>query len=186
MLKDSKKFSRLKDEWKKAWKKELVDIILFGSITRGKKKPGDIDLCLIFRDKINLELTKQIQVILGEEYHLSTLTIDNFFTDTHSLTKTILLEGKSLITGKKFADNFGLVPQLSYTYDLSQEKPSKKVRFVYLLRGREKGQGIVERMGGRFMSGASFMIPLEKDAEMKEIFDGWRIKYQRKRVMLMN
>ncbi len=186
MLKNSKKFSRLKSEWKKSWKKELVDIFVFGSFARGKTKPRDIDICLVFRDKISRQILKKIETLLGENYHLSSLVVDNFFAKPHSLAKTLLLEGKSLLSGNTFADVFHLKANLLYSYNLAREKASKKVRFVYLLRGRGKLPGLVEKWKGQFISNNAFLVPINQDSEVREVLEKWRVKYQRRRLMLMD
>ena len=72
---------------------------------------------------------EEIQKLLGEKYHISILTTDNFFTNPHSLAKTILLEGISIITKKSLADNFNLNTKVIYTYDTSKELSKKKVQF---------------------------------------------------------
>ncbi len=175
----------LKSKWKKSWKDELIDILLFGSVVRGKTKPQDIDLCLVFRREVNLNLLKEIESILGEDYHLSSLVVDHFFTNPHSLAKTILLEGKSIITGKRFTDNFGLTSFSLYSYDLSSQPPSQKVKFVYLMRGRDGQEGLIRKLKGYFISNNSFVVPLEFDSQLIEVLDQWNIKYNRKKIMMM-
>lgn len=186
MSKNLKEISRLISEYKKNWKSELVDIILFGSIARGKFSPNDIDVCLVFREKVDLGIVKSVQSILGDRYHISSLTADNFFTNPHSLAKTLLFEGESLITGKKFADVFSLKSKVIYYYDLSKENASKKVRIVYLLRGRINGKGLVKELGGEFISSSAFLVPIENDANIQEVFNSWKIKYKRIPIMLIH
>lgn len=186
MLKNSNIFSKLKSKWKKEWRNKVIDIILFGSALKGKSNPNDIDICILFRQDVDLILIKEIQSIVGEHFHVSALSIDNFFTDIHSLAKTILFEGKSLITHKKISENFDLGSFVLYSYDLSKEKPTKKVRFVYIIRGRNGEEGIVKKSDGEFISNNSFMVPVEKDSEIQEIFSSWNIKYKRKKIMLMH
>lgn len=186
MWKNLNEFSKLKKEYNKNWKKQIVDILVFGSLVKGKTQPNDIDICLIFKDQINLEIIKEVQEILGDKYHISSLNTDNFFTKPHSLARTLLLEGQSILSKKKLSDNFGLFSNLLYSYDISKETPSKKVRFVYLLRGRGKEEGIVNKFKGSFISNNAFIIPIEKDNEMQEILNQWQIRYQRKKFMLMD
>lgn len=185
MLKNLKEFSKLISEYKQNWKSELADIVVFGSIVRGKSNPNDIDVCLIFRNKADLNIIKKVQAILGDNYHIISLTVDNFFTNPHSLAKTLLLEGESLITGKKFADVFSLKAKVIYYYDISKEEASKKVRFVYLLRGRVSSNGLVKELNGEFISNSAFLIPIENDAKIQEVFNSWKVKYKRIRVMLI-
>ena len=182
MLKNLRQFSKLKSELKN----KVVDILLFGSAVKGKDKPNDIDICLIFREKVDLALVKKSQQILGDEYHVSSLTVDNFFTKPHSLAKTLLLEGKSVFSKVFFSEVFGLDPKLVYSYDLSKEKPSKKVSFVHLMRGRGKNEGLVKKWKGEFISRNSFLVSIEKDNEVQEVFNKWEVKYTRKKIMLMN
>lgn len=186
MLKNSKEYLELKNKWKANWKKEIVDIVIFGSFVKNKLKPNDIDICIIFREKIEQTILKGIEAFLGEKHHVSSLVIDNFFTNPHSLSKTLLLEGKSLITGKSIADVFALTPKTLYSYDLSSEEGAKKVKFVYLLRGRNSSDGLVKEWKGEFISNSSFITPIEKDEEIMEVMNKWKIKYKRKKLLLMN
>lgn len=186
MLKKSKEFLGLKKKVLKLLSEGIVDIILFGSLVKEKIHPIDIDIAIIFRDSIKREILKKFQDALGKKYHISSLVVDQFFTKPHSLAKTLLFEGISLISGKKIADNFDLQPFTLYTYDLTREKPSKKVRFVYLLKGRANSKGIIEQFDGLYISQGSFIIPVEKDEEMLEIFKKWGIKFYRKRLLLMS
>jgi hypothetical protein len=70
-----------------------------------------------------------------------------------------------------------------YTYNLSNIRKSKAVRFVYCLKGRGSEQGIVERMNGKFLAPGCFLVPIKKDKEMQEVFKLWSIKFKR-RLML--
>ena len=66
-----------------------------------------------------------------------------------------------------------------YTYDLTKQSTSYKVRFVYLLKGRPGEKGIVEQYKGRFLAPGCFMIPVLHDKEIQEIFAKWSIPYKR-------
>ena len=64
MLKNSKKYFVLKKKWTEEWKKEVVDIFLFGSAIKGKDNPNDIDI----------SITKDMVVIKG--HRLPTEKVD--------------------------------------------------------------------------------------------------------------
>lgn len=81
---------------------------------------------------------------------------------------------------KSISKSHNLKLQAIYYYDLSKEPKSKKVRFVYLLKGRKKGEGIITRFKGSFLVPGCFTIPINKDEEMQEILEKWQIKYKRK------
>ena len=163
---------------------EVVDILLFGSAVKGKEFPKDIDICIIFRKEILDEIIKDVKDKLKEfDVHISSLTVDNFFLKPHSLTKTLLVEGKSIFTNKSFIQNFGFSSYVLYSYDLSKLKASEKVRFVYLMKGR-KEIGIVKKINGEWMTDSCFIIPIQNDSEMLIILKKWQIPFKRKEVLI--
>ena len=185
-MKSLNKISLLKSEWKRKWKEDIADIFMFGSSVRGKERPNDIDICLVFRNNVDLKIIRDAESLCGDGYHVSSLVVDNFFTRPHSLSRTMLIEGKSILSRKKFADVFGLKPMALYSYDLSAEEPTKKVKLVYILRGRKSSEGLVHDLGGSFISNSSFIMPIDKDNEIKEVLDAWKVKYKRSRILLMD
>lgn len=163
---------------------EVTDILLFGSAVKGKEFPEDIDLCIIFRKKISGKTIEEIENKLKNlNVHISSLTIDNFFSKPHSLAKTLLLEGISILNGKPFIQNFGFSSYTLYSYELSKLKPSEKVRFVYLLKGR-KEEGMVKKMNGEWIADGCFIIPVQKDSEMLIILKKWQIPFKRKEILI--
>lgn len=164
--------------------KEIADIFLFGSAVKGKEFPTDIDLCIIFRNKINEKIIADIgNRLKGFNAHISSLVADNFFRKQHSLIKTLLVEGVSILRGKPFIQSFGFLSYVLYSYDLSKLKLSEKVKFVYLLKGR-KEQGIVKKFGGEWIADSCFIVPVQRDSEILAIFKKWAVKYSRKEVLL--
>jgi len=69
--------------------------------------------------------------------------------------------------------------QSIFTYDLSHLKSSKKVLFVYLLKGRTKNDGLIKKFKGSFLVQSCFIIPQKNALEIEEIFNEWGIKYNR-------
>ncbi len=185
-MKNSNEFSILKKKWNKQWKANVVDILLFGSAVKGKSNPHDIDLCIVFRNKVDLSIVKEAEDILRDKFHVSSLVVDNFFTNIHSLAKTVLFEGKSILTDKTLTESLGLDSSLFFSYNLSKENNSKKVRFVYLLRGRGKDIGLVKRWGGEFISNNAFILPVAQDNEAQEVFNNWKVNFKRRRLLLMS
>ena len=174
----------LREKLKKIDLKEIVDIFLFGSAVKGKEFPKDIDICIIFRKNISNEIIKEIENRLkNENIHISSLTIDNFFKKSHSLIKTLLVEGISIFNGETFIQRFGFSSQILYSYNLSNLKSSEKVRFVYLLKGRNS-EGIIKKFNGEWIADSCFTIPVKKDNEMLEILKKWKINYKRKEILI--
>tara|TARA_Y100000034_G_scaffold87951_1_gene105500 strand:+ start:3370 stop:3942 length:573 start_codon:yes stop_codon:yes gene_type:complete len=169
--------------------KDIEDIFLFGSAVTGKYKPNDFDICIVFKEKVNRIILHDLNSEFENNklnVHISSLTIDNFFKKSHSLVSTILREGISLLTNKPFASNFALKSHVMYSYDLTNLKKSNKVRFVYVLKGRNKEQGVVKEFKGKFIQPGIFILPNKFDKEMLDIFKIWKVKFSRKPIMLMN
>ena len=73
-----------------------------------------------------------------------------------------------------------------YYYNLSKVNKSKKVRFVYALKGRKGEKGLVNSLGGKFLVQSCFILPVKKDQEMKEIFKLWDVPFKRKKIVLID
>ena len=76
--------------------------------------------------------------------------------------------------------------KILYSYNLTDMPSSKKVRFVYLMKGRKGEKGIIERFGGEYISQSVFTLPEPKDKELIEIMGMWGVQYTRQRIMLIN
>jgi hypothetical protein len=70
-----------------------------------------------------------------------------------------------------------------YTYNLTKQAKSKKVRFVYVLKGRGADKGLVVELKGRWLAPGCFMIPISQDEEMQEVFEHWKIPHQRRKIL---
>ena len=84
-------------------RKEVIDIILFGSVIKGKNMPNDVDLLILFNDKKNLELGYELRKKLEKDLAVSVIskTYKEFFEGSFKARDSILAEGFSL-TQKKF------------------------------------------------------------------------------------
>jgi len=71
-----------------------------------------------------------------------------------------------------------------FTYDLSKLNNVKKVRFVYLLKGRIENTGLVNELGGYFLVPGCFAIPSERSAEMEIVFKLWKVPHKKEEVLM--
>jgi hypothetical protein len=71
-----------------------------------------------------------------------------------------------------------------FTYDLSKIDNVTKVRFVYLLKGRKQGQGLVDESKGRFLVPGCFIIPTEVSSAIELIFKQWKVPYKKEEVLM--
>lgn len=164
-------------------KEKVIDVILFGSVIRGRIKPSDIDLCILVKDKEekrSLDLIDSLGRLLDEnnfKIHINILT-DNNFISGNTLAKTLLTEGFSIKNGKNFSKIFGLENKSIFVYSLKEFSSSKRVKFHYVLRGRYGNKGVLEEINGRFLGSGSIILPTTGEDCLKEVFGMWNVKYR--------
>ena len=159
----------------------IVDLVLFGSAVRGKLEPGDIDIAVILRTKIDEEL---ILKEFGTEYHVSFLNIESVFDPKKTLWGTLFQEGISLIQKTKISKVLGMSPFFIYWYNLSKLKYSDKIRFFYALKGRGKEKGMLKDVDGEAIGKGVLLIPAEKDEQIYSFFSTWHLPFHRKRILV--
>jgi predicted nucleotidyltransferase len=183
MLQKLRKY--LKEKSRELDLKNIEDIVLFGSQVKGKEFPADIDLCVIFKNKVDSEFLKELELKIKEvNVHVSSLSIDDFFKKPHSLVKTMIVEGESILTGNKISKNFGFSSYSLFSYNLSGLKASEKVRFVYLMKGRRKNNGVVKQLRGEWITDNCFILPIENEHDILMIFKKWNIEYKKKEALI--
>jgi len=180
MLEKLLKDIKLQKEIKKifAGNEGIIDIVLFGSVVRGKKYPQDIDLLLLFSRKVDDAVASELETLLkATEYKIEITTVkySDLFSESF-LPRDTIFDGISLISGKKISQGFGYKPFVIFKYSLRGFTNSQRVRFFYTLRGRY-GKGLLKEMGYRFGKD-SFLIFSEKAEEFKKFLESWKITYQ--------
>ena len=71
-----------------------------------------------------------------------------------------------------------------FTYDLSKLNNVNKVRFVYLLKGRREGLGLVKELYGEFLVPGCFTVPIDKSNEVERVFKIWKVPYKKEEVLM--
>ncbi len=168
-------FSEIR-KWIKSGK--IFDVIMFGSSSRGKKNPRDIDLCIIIDDsdeKKSIDLVNSLSKII--DAHISILTLGALVSG-NTLSKTLLNEGYSIKNRKFMAQVMGFENKSIFVYTLKKFSPSKRVQFHYLLKGRGGREGILKEVGGRFMGTGSILVSASKEDVLKQVFDTWGVSYK--------
>lgn len=147
-----------------SYSKDVIDIVQFGSSVmknldeKGNKEINDIDIGVIFNKipvKKQLEerqkIKKQIQKYTSLLAHIESFDFYSFFDKSNFARQGILFYGKSLISGKNFSENFGLVPKLRISYSLSDLEKKDKVRFNYLISGKKGSYGLLRKYNGKLI-----------------------------------
>jgi hypothetical protein len=151
----------------KLWLKKLklnyssnvIDIVQFGSSIFEDSDPNDIDMGIIFKKipiRTQLEESQKIKNQLEKKLKLKfDVKPYDFYSLLHKSNfarEGILFYGKSILSGKEFAKQFGLTPKIRIKYDLSNLKKKEKVKFNYTLSGKQKSYGLLRKYNGRLVS----------------------------------
>ena len=180
MLEKLLKDTKLKKEVKRIFDENegILDIILFGSVVRGKQHPEDLDILLLFSRKIEDKTIQKLESILKKteyNFELTTATYADLFS-TSFLPRDTIFDGISLISGKKISEGFGYKTFVLFKYSLKGFTNSQRVRFFYSLKGRY-GKGLLKEMGYRFGKD-SFIIFSDKVEEFKKFLESWKVDYK--------
>lgn len=174
----------LKSEIKKFFiknKEIILDIILFGSFIKGKEKPNDIDMLILYKDKKDIEKSHELKKILekkGYNVDITDKTYSEFFEDSFKVKEDILSEGYSVINNKFLSEGFGYISFILFKYELIGFTKSDRMRFYYSLSGRtKKDTGILKDLDALKFSDTILLCPVENAEKMKEYLDYWKIKY---------
>lgn len=175
---NSKILSYIKNKLKTLLKnEEIIDIVLFGSVVKGKIAPKDIDIALILYKEPTEKLKQKINQLKG--FHISIITAKEFFIKSPSIVTSLLREGYSIKNKKFLAENFAFLNRVLFKYDLVNLPTSLKVKLVNILRGKKGQIGLVESNGGEWLAKQVFFVPIASDKLFEEFFNRFKIKFKR-------
>ena len=178
LLKNTKLMNKISDIVEEN-KEEILDIVLFGSLARGKEKPRDIDLLIIYKTKINSDLNYKIKKefeILGIEVDLTPKSYSDLFKSTFVARESYLSEGYSLMQKNFIADGLGFRPMVLFRYNIQNFNKSQRMRFYYSLYGRST-EGMLKKLKLHKFSERILISPVEESESVKEYLNSWNIKY---------
>ncbi|MBI4155537.1 nucleotidyltransferase domain-containing protein [Candidatus Woesearchaeota archaeon] len=162
-------------------KEEISDIIVFGSLLRGKTQPQDIDIMLIFKKKVDKNVEFNLRYLLekiDKRISISSVSLDNLKKASFVAREGYLFEGFSLINQDFIANQYGFSSFslfLTTTKDMSN---SERVKYYYALNGRRASEGIIKKLNFIRIANDAFIIPLDSIEKAKDFFEFWKLKYQ--------
>ena len=165
----------------KKFELELIDIILFGSVGKGKEKPNDIDILILFKKKINYEIVQILRRSLERKVDLKVevtpKTYAQLFQKEFIAKEGLLENGFSLIYNVSFAEGLGYISKYLFTYKLEGKSKSERMRFYYALYGRSKGEGVLKRFKAEKYTDTVIICPVAGSEGIKDFFNYWKIKF---------
>lgn len=170
--------------------KEIFDIVLYGSAVKGKIKPADLDIVVIFRygtlkerlDKIQ-EIKRRIKTKVNVD--IKGIVWEELFQEEFFARSGIFLEGISLFSGEPFSKKIGYNSKVLFFYDLRKKNHKEKVKFNYLLNGR-KGEGILKKINALRLTPGVIEVSVEHCLEFEEILKLHQISHIKKPVLLQS
>lgn len=179
------KSQKLISEIKKFKTKDVFDIVIYGSVVKGKEKANDIDVAVILNKKTDLnqklklaEALKSRLDFLEFEVDVKVIDITDFLDPTFIARQSILSEGVSLIHKKYLHELFGFSVTTLFTYSLRGLKYSNKKMFYYALKGRRDQKGILELKNGKQISNCAIEVPIKHTEEFKNVFKKHNIEFK--------
>mgnify|MGYP001601946778 CR=1 FL=1 len=176
MQKNLKNISKIKSKLAAYLKnKDVLDVILFGSVVKGKSNPNDIDIALI---------TEKTDIETINGFHISIIRPKEFFIKPPSLINTLLREGHSLKNNKPLAELLRFRSKVLFYYSLSSLTPSIKVKIVRLLKGSGKNKGMVKEYGGEWIANQVFNVPTNAEYIFEKFLIEFNIKFTKSHILI--
>ena len=188
MLKELLKNKRFREAIRGFLKTEgILDVILFGSVVRGKDEPNDIDLLVVYSSKVdnekNYELRKNLEKE-GLKVHVVAESYEKLFSSAFLSREGVLTEGYSLRNDSFVFASFGFSSMVFFRYYLRGKSDSDRMRFYYGLYGRGGEKGVLDSFGAVKFSDGVVTCPIEKVDDMRNFFRKWEIKFDEFSVLL--
>ena len=159
----------------------LDDIILFGSVVRGKTKPTDVDILVLFKNSVDKKTELEVRKILESHYKnvsIISKTRDMISDPAFDARESIFFEGISLLSGNVQSTTYGFSSLGMFRYDFKKWNKLEKTKFYYALNGRGTNQGIVTKLGCVKFSDNVVLVPLHNIEPFREFMELWRLEYR--------
>jgi len=157
----------------------IIDILLFGSVVKGKLEPNDVDILIIYNKNLNKELIygfkKKLDNLISN-VNITSVNYYDIFNKNFQARESFLIEGYSLIRNAFVSKGMGFSNMVLFKYDLNGLTKSQKMQFYYGLNGRNQ-KGLLEMLKAYKFSENLIICSVEKEEELKEFFEFNKIKF---------
>lgn len=145
----------------------IIDLIIFGSLSKNKLKVMDIDIALLTKSKTNLktdEIKRQIEEIIpAKEIDLQLFDIENY---DRFLWITLIREGFSVKHNKYLHQVYGIVPVILYKYSLKKLTASQKVMFERAIKNFQD----ITKLSNRVV-----LVPITVSDQFEDFLRSWNL-----------
>ncbi len=175
MLSEITKLNKIFKKYLKG--KGISDIVLFGSLMKGKNKPKDIDILIIFKERINKKTELEIKRNLNGIYEINSITEKELFGEDFIAKEGLYLEGYSFSKKKYLRDLLGFISIGYLKYSIRNLRGAKRIRFYYALMGRGSSKGFLSEIKADRFSDNVIVCDYSEIEKLKDFFNSWRIEY---------
>lgn len=166
---------------------KIFDIVVYGSAVKGSANYSDIDIVVIFKEGSLKERLSKIQIIkrnikTDKKIDIKSILIDELFSKEFFAKSSIFLEGISMFENVPFSKRIDFESVALFTYHLKNKTRSEKVKFNYLLAGRNT-IGLIEHFKGTHIAPGIVEIPIKHSLEFEDILKKNKIEYRKNLVM---
>ncbi|MBU2633953.1 MAG: nucleotidyltransferase domain-containing protein [Nanoarchaeota archaeon] len=185
MFKILKELLKNKELMFKIKNKIILDVVVFGSAIKGKEKPNDLDILILYKDKVDTELNYIIKNTIKDfKVQIISKTYKELFKEDFLAREAFLGEGYSLVNNKLISKGLGYESLVLFKYNLKGFPNSRRMLFYYALYGRNKSKGILNKLNSIKFSDTVFLVPIENKEKFKEFLDYWKIQYIEFQILL--
>ncbi|WP_456366323.1 nucleotidyltransferase domain-containing protein [Thermococcus sp.] len=169
---------------------DVWDILLYGSSVKGKKRPNDVDIAVIFEKGDPFEIAFHFKTVLEEagfspeKLDVKGFLLKELFDENNLVSLALLVEGYSLLNGKFLHEILNAKGYTLFRFSYSSLPQNEKVRFIYSLRGRRKEGGILKRLNALELAPGVVLVPVGSTFEFEEFLSRWRLDYERAPVLM--
>lgn len=142
-------------------KDAIQDIIIFGSASKGKINPNDVDIAILLKKEMP-EIKKLVKDIIPN----ADVQIIGPYDVYNKLFLTIIKEGFSVKKNAYLHDLYNIKPVKLYKYNLKQLTSSKKVMFERAI----KSIGHIKRL-----SNSVILVPIEHSSQFEDFLRHWQL-----------
>jgi len=160
------------------------DILLYGSVMKGKEKPNDVDIAVIAREGNPFEVSFEFKRLLEErglspdEVDVKGFLLDELFDENNLVSFALLVEGYSLLNGKFLHERLNAKGYFLFRFSYSSLSQSQKMRFLYAYRGRNGSPGLLKQTNAMELAPGVVLVPVGSVYKFKEFLSLWGLSYE--------
>jgi hypothetical protein len=139
---------------------EVVDVIVFGSLVKGKKNPGDTDACVIWSEK-----SKPVEGAISKTY-------EEFFSPSFLAREDMLSDGWSLRLKKPISSAFGYASVHAFSYSLLGMNYNTRARFHNAMRQKINELKLLKLK-------SLVLVPVSSSDNFSEFLKYWKVNYRK-------